>query len=349
MQDARAAAPSAVHTSPDVRDVHAGEPAVGGRRRFLAAALASGVLAASGCQTIALPEISLGGKSGVSPGEVRKRSFTTHDGTRLSYLEAGRGRPVVMIPGWSQTAAMFSEQILALSAHYRVIAVDMRGHGDSAKPAHGYRVARLAADLHELLNGLGLEKVTLMGHSMGCAVIWSHWDLFGSQRIHSLILIDQAPCTTYGPQWTDSEKSEAGAVFSAQSLHETAAALAAPGGDRVTAGLINDMFFTKSFPGSKLKYVLGENLKFPRESAAALLIDHASQDWRDTIPRIDVPTLVVGGEASFFAPKSQRWIASQIRGAKVEIFGADEGGGHFMFLENAAKFNRIALDFLTKA
>ncbi len=334
--DTRPAAPEAEHA--------------GGRRRFLAAALAGSALAASGCQTVALPEISLGPTAGaVPPGEIRKRSFITRDGTRLSYLEAGRGRPVVMIPGWSQTAAMFNEQILALSTRHRVIAIDMRGHGDSAKPAHGYRIARLATDLHELLDGLALEKVTLAGHSMGCAVIWSYWDLFGSRRVHSLILIDQAPCTTYGPQWTDTQKSEAGAIFSAQSLYETATALAGPGGDRVTASLINDMFFTKSYPGSKLKHVLSENLKFPREHAAALLIDHGTQDWRDTIARIDVPTLVVGGEASFFAPKSQRWIASQIRGAKVEIFSADEGGGHFMFLENAAKFNRIALDFLTKA
>ncbi len=323
----------------------------GGRRRFLAAAIAGSALAASGCQTVTLPDIDIGigVKTRVPPGEVRRRSFTTRDGTRLSYLEAGRGRPVVMIPGWSQTAAMFNEQILALSAQYRVIAVDMRGHGDSAKPAHGYRIARLATDLHELLDGLALEKVTLVGHSMGCAVIWSHWDMYPNRRIHSLILIDQAPCTTYGPQWTESQKSEAGAVFSPQSLYETAAALAGPGGDRVTAGMINDMFFTKAYPGSKLKHALSENLKFPREHAAALLIDHASQDWRDTIARIDVPTLVVGGEASFFTPKSQRWIASQIRGAKVEIFGADEGGGHFMFMENASKFNRIALDFLSKA
>ncbi len=320
-----------------------------GRRRFLGAALAGGALAATGCQTVALPEFNLGKPAGVPPGEVRKRSFTTRDGTRLSYLEAGRGRPVVMIPGWSQTAAMFGEQILALAGRYRVIAVDMRGHGDSARPAHGYRVARLAADLHELLEGLALDKVTLLGHSMGCAVIWSRWDQYGAARIHSLILVDQAPCTTWGLQWSDTQKSEAGAIFSPQTLYETAASIAGPGGDRFTAGLINEMFFTKSYPASKLKYVLGENLKFPREYAAALLVDHASQDWRDTIPRIDVPTLVVGGEASFFAPKSQRWIASQIRGAKAEIFAAGEGGGHFMFMENAPRFNRVALDFLARA
>ncbi len=334
------------HGRPSMDDA---TPTCGGRRRFLAAAVAGGALAASGCQTVALPDFGFGNKAGTPPGELRRRSFTTRDGTRLSFIEAGRGRPVVMLPGWSQTAAMFNEQILALSAQYRVIAVDMRGHGESAKPAHGYRIARLAADLQELLAGLELDKVTLAGHSMGCAVIWSHWDLYGGRRTHSMILIDQAPCTTWAPNWTDAQKAEAGAIFSPQSLHETAAALAGPGGDKFTAGLVNDMFFTKSYPGSKLRHALDQNLKFPREHAAALLLDHGAQDWRDTIPRIDVPTLVVGGEASFFTPKSQRWIAAQIRGAKVEIFGAGEGGGHFMFMENPGKFNRIALDFLAKA
>jgi pimeloyl-ACP methyl ester carboxylesterase len=319
-----------------------------GRRRFLAAAIAGSALAVTGCQTVSVPDLSFGMRGGTMPGVIRRRSFTLRDGTQLSYLESGRGRPVVMIPGWSQTASMFNDQLIALSENYHVIAVDMRGHGESDKPAHGYRIARLASDLHELLNGLELKEATLVGHSMGCSVIWSHWDLYGKHRTHSMILVDQAPCTTFGTNWTDAQKAEAGAIFSPQALQETAEALAGPGGDRVTAGLINDMFFTKTYPNEKLEFALTQNLKFPRAQAAALLVDHCMQDWRDTIPRISVPTLVVGGEASFFNPQSQRWIASKIRGAKVEIFGADEGGSHFMFMENPARFNRVALNFLAK-
>lgn len=318
------------------------------RRRFLAAAVAGSALVATGCQTIAVPDMSFGLRGGTMPGAIRRRSYMLRDGTQLSYLESGRGRPVVMIPGWSQSASMFTDQIIALSEDYRVIAVDMRGHGESDKPDHGYRIARLATDLHEFLNGLHLEDVTLAGHSMGCSVIWSHWDLYGKHRTHSMILIDQAPCTTFGTNWNNEQKAEAGAIFSAQSLQETAEALAGPDGDKVTAGLINDMFFTKAYPAEKLEYALAQNLKFPREHAAALLVDHCMQDWRDTIPRITVPALVVGGEASFFNPRSQRWVASRIRRSKLEIFGANEGGSHFMFMENPAKFNRLALGFLTK-
>ena len=67
-------------------------------------------------------------------------SFKTSDGYTLRYDEAGKGKPLVCIPGWSQTAAQFKRQVSGLSDRYRVIAVDMRGHGESDKPSHGYTI-----------------------------------------------------------------------------------------------------------------------------------------------------------------------------------------------------------------
>ena len=78
---------------------------------------------------------------------------------------------MVMIPGWSQTAAQFNYQIARLHDRYRLIALDMRGHGESDKPAFGYKIARLSKDLHDVLVALDLREVTLLGHSMGCSVI----------------------------------------------------------------------------------------------------------------------------------------------------------------------------------
>jgi non-heme chloroperoxidase len=310
------------------------------RRFFLTSAALTGVsIANSGCAVINI-------SSGINPGEIKQSFFKTSDGVKLSYLESGRGRPIVMIPGWSQTAAMFQDQITSFAEKYHVFALDMRGHGDSDKPNHGYRMSRLAKDLNEFMTNQGLDKATLVGHSMGCSVIWAHWDLFGNDRTGSMILIDQAPCTTFGPGWTDDEKAETGAIFSPQTLYDTTAALAGFDGEVTTAGLVNGMFFTKTYPESKKKYALAQNLKFPRPEAAKLLVDHCVQDWRDTIIRINVPTLVVGGKASFFNPASQQWIASKIPKAKIEIFETDEGGSHFMFMENPQKFNKIALDFL---
>ena len=76
---------------------------------------------------------------------IARKSVTISGGLKLSYLEAGEGKPLVMLPGWSQSAAEFKHQVSALAEGRRVIALDLRGHGESDKPAGGYRISRLAA------------------------------------------------------------------------------------------------------------------------------------------------------------------------------------------------------------
>ena len=67
---------------------------------------------------------------------------------------------------------------------------------------------------------------------------------------------------------------------------------------------------------------------------ARLLFDHVMQDWRDLLPIIDVPTLVIAGEVSHVAPESQVWTKDPIAGAQFRLFTEDEGGAHFPFFEN---------------
>src|SRR5437773_6571569 len=154
------------------------------RRTFVKAVAASA--AAAAFSRVGTPQ----------PTAAATGSATTNDGIVLRYEEAGSGKPLVCIPGWSQTAAQFKHQLSGLSDRYRVIAVDMRGHGESDKPAHGYSIARLSKDVHDLLADLSLADVTLMGPSMGCSVIWSYWELFGSERLAKLVLVDQMPFIT---------------------------------------------------------------------------------------------------------------------------------------------------------
>ena len=286
--------------------------------------------------------------SAAAAAEIEQGRFELSDGTGLNYLEAGEGPVLLLVPGWSQTAAMFAPQLEGLSDAFRVIAVDMRGHGDSDKPDHGYRISRLAADLHELMQGLELEEVALGGHSMGSSVIWSYWEQFDDDMLGSILIIDQAPACVAMPGWSEDEAAEAGTVFAPQALWDMAAALAGPEGTEATEGMVRGAFFTPAYAEAHAEEVLAENLKMPRPYAARLLIDHCSKDWRDVIPRIDVPAIVFGGEASLFTPASQRWIAEAIPGAEAHIFGADEGGSHFMFLENPEKFNELVRAFLQR-
>jgi non-heme chloroperoxidase len=176
-------------------------------------------------------------------------------------------------------------------------------------------------------------------------VIWGYWELYGSDRLSKILLIDQMPMITGNPTWSEQETQDAGAIFTPVSLYETINALAGPDGVATTEGFITGMY-TPQYSRDELAWVVAQNLKMPRQYAADLLYDHSTNDWRDIIPYIDIPTLVVGAKTSLVGWKSQEWVASQIPGAQVQIFEAEEGGNHFMFMENPAKFNRIVRDFI---
>ncbi|MBB4932862.1 pimeloyl-ACP methyl ester carboxylesterase [Lipingzhangella halophila] len=103
--------------------------------------------------------------------------FSSHEaevnGTRLHYVEGGSGEPLVLIGGWLQTWWQWHKVMPALARRYRVIAVDIRGMGSSAKPAGGYDKKTMARDIYELLRHLGLPAVSIVGHDIGGMVAYS--------------------------------------------------------------------------------------------------------------------------------------------------------------------------------
>lgn len=260
--------------------------------------------------------------------------FTVNDGTRLHYWQAGEGKTLLMIHGWTQSAAAFKYNISKLSEKYKVIAVDLRGHGESDKPTHGYRLSRFAKDIHDLILGLDLKDVTILGWSMGCSVIWSYWDLFGSERLSKIILVDE-------PGWLlKTEENDLGLW----SYDELLANVEAINADKVayTKALI-DGLLTKKMPEEDVQFLIAENLKMPAEYTARLAIIHWFLDWRDIIPTISLPTMIIGGKKSFVNWHSQVWNNEMIPGSKLELF---EDRGHLMFFEEPEKFNKIVSDFI---
>ncbi|QLH38863.1 MAG: alpha/beta hydrolase [Defluviicoccus sp.] len=271
--------------------------------------------------------------------------FRTSDGINLHYLDAGAGPSLVLLHGWSGSAALFKHQLSALRQHFRIIALDMRGHGHSEKPSYGYRISRLAKDLRELLEFLDLKHVRLLGHSAGCSVIWCYWDLYGAERISKLVLVDQHPVIVAHPSWTASERQSFGAILKANELYRLADDLAGPNGVELTETLFSGMM-TGAISDEQKRWILDVALQFPRTFAAQLIVDVATHDWRDTIARLTVPTLIVSGRASQVPWQSQVWMQTQIAGSRLETFDETEGGRHFMFLEAPNKFNAVLADFL---
>jgi non-heme chloroperoxidase len=274
-----------------------------------------------------------------------RRRLVMNDGAVLSVIDVGSGRPMIILPSWTNSAAQYHHQVTEFAADHRVIAVDVRAGGLSEKVAYGLRVSRFSADLREILDQLGLDRVILMGHSMGCSIIWSYLDLFGPDRVDALILVDQAPTQLIQPWWSEEEALSYGATQTPDDVFAFAARFAAPNGVEWTWERYKPLF-TKAFPAEEFDWAVKESLKMPRKLAATLFLDHAMRDWRDVIARIRLPTLVVGAEMSVFPSVSQEWIASQIPGARLEVFARDDGGSHFMCFENPTRFNAVVRDFL---
>jgi non-heme chloroperoxidase len=275
----------------------------------------------------------------------------TWDGITLSYTQLGPedAANLLFIPGWSQTAEEWRKQVEHFSKIFRVTTYDHRGHGESEKTTRGYRISRLAADLNDLITQLDLRSITIVAHSMGCSVAWCYWDIFADsrKRVSKLVLVDQAACMTANPAWSPEKATQLSAVFTSDAVYGLANGIAGPDSQAATTGLVKQLF-SASIPQEEFDWVLEQNFKMPGESSAALLLDHAANDWRDVLPTIDVPTFVLGAEGSVFGAAGLKWIAAQIGQAKCEIFSKEEGGSHFMFWESPQKFNSTLDNFLTK-
>lgn len=283
-----------------------------------------------------------------APRSGTSRHFTTTDDVRLHYIEAGEGPVLMMFPGWSQSAAMFRFQIDALSESHRVIAVDPRGHGDSDKPAHGYNAHRIAADMRELMLHLDLRDINLLGHSGGVKYLWAYWELYAGDRLKKLVVVDDSPRLVDNPAWSEASRAEIGPMYFTGDLDRFAVQLMAPDGEAFTDVAIKSMFspsFVVRNP-ALMDWIVGENLKMPRELAIELLYATSGVDWRGTIKRVRLPSLVIGAEGSTHKATVLRWIAAQIPGARVRIWGRDEGGSHFMFIESPDQFNSELAEFI---
>jgi pimeloyl-ACP methyl ester carboxylesterase len=141
------------------------------RRGLFSIGAAGAVLAATGQPAAAIEGPSDDVLVRSLPGF--RSGYAYVNGVRLHYVAGGRGRPLVLLPGWPETWWEFHKVMPALADRYRVIAVDMRGQGGSDKPAGAYDKKTMARDIRELVRHLGYSTVDIVGHDIGAMVAFS--------------------------------------------------------------------------------------------------------------------------------------------------------------------------------
>jgi len=276
-------------------------------------------------------------------------SFVTNDGVRLSYWEAGRGQPLIFIPGWSANGAEYINVMYLLAKDYRVIVLDPRNQGLSQRVDYGTRISRYSMDLKELGDHLQIDSASYVGWSMGASVLWGYIDLFGTDEMRKVAFVDE-PISIYShDDWSEQERLEAGGTTTSA--------------ERMVAGftgrgplnsLVTDM---KPLERSQLKdspaFVNSEAfastfIKNDPEAVGRVLFDHVTNDWRDVVRRkIDVPAAIFSGEESNNLP-SQRWAASVIPNATLFSYSSAEHGDHFLMFKNPFKFTDDLRAFLER-
>lgn len=329
------------------------------RKLPLMAALLSLVAAFGSAQ--AEPAISVLGKDVAFPNKIdglptklsefkglQIQSFTTNDNVRLTYWEAGEGQPLIFVPGWSANGAEYINVMYLLSKRYRVIVLDPRNQGLSQKVAYGTRIARFSMDLKQLIDHLGVAETNLCGWSMGASVIWGYIDLFGTKGIRKACFVDEPISIVSHPNWSERERSEAGAMVSSpdQVLAGFSAPLPAPPQPSDTNLIARSMLRdAPAFDNSETfaKAVIQDDPAFQ----ALVMWDHASNDWRDVLRhKIDIPTAIFTGEFSANVP-SQRWAQAVIPKSRLYVYSKAEQGDHFLMFKNPLKFTDDLAVFLS--
>ncbi len=269
--------------------------------------------------------------------------FDTTDGVTLFYRDWGTGPPAVLVPSWSLSSLMWQYQMAYLDDHgVRCVAYDRRGHGRSDDPGCGFDYDTLADDLAALIEHLHLQEVTLVGHSMGGAEIVRYLTRHGAGRVARIALVAAAlPFmlrTEDNPEGMEPSDAEAARDAWRRDLPLGLAEIAPP-------------FFGDGVAGCSVSPELQEWLldDAGRSSLKAVLDCSraiTATDFRQEMPAISVPTLVIHGDADVSLPLelSGAKSAQLIPGSRLEVY---ENAPHGLFLTHMARLSSDLLGFIT--
>jgi pimeloyl-ACP methyl ester carboxylesterase len=260
----------------------------------------------------------------------------------LYYEDHGSGPPVVLIHGYPLSGRAWDKQVpVLLEAGQRVITYDRRGFGKSSQPTSGYDYDTFAADLDVLMEKLDLRDATLVGHSMGTGEVTHYLGTRGSARVSRAVLV--SPIPPFLLQTDDNPEGLPGSLF--DGFMQTAKADTPAW---MTGFLEN--FYNMNDLGGKLvsddAFRVSWNVATAASATAAVAcIPTWETDFRDDLPKIDVPTLVVHGDADRILPfpNTGKRLPGLIKDMDLVVI---EGGPHAISWTHADEVNNAVLQFM---
>jgi non-heme chloroperoxidase len=262
----------------------------------------------------------------------------------IYYEDHGAGPPVVLIHGYPLSGRAWDKQVPALlEADCRVITYDRRGFGKSSQPTSGYDYDTFAADLHTLLEHLDLREAVLVGHSMGTGEVTCYLGRYGSARVAKGVLVSPIP-----PYLLQAPDNPDGVP---QSLFDGFAQAARTDTPAWMKGFLDTFYNIDTLRGTLVSdqaWQASWNLAVTASATAAVAcIGTWTTDFRADLPKIDVPMLVLHGDADQVLPldKTAKRLPALIRDVELTVV---EGGPHAIPWTHAGQVNAALLDFLRR-
>ncbi|MDX1479003.1 MAG: alpha/beta hydrolase [Saprospiraceae bacterium] len=258
--------------------------------------------------------------------------FITSDGVAIHYLEAGAGPLLVLIPGWTLPASTWRAQLAHFADRYRVVAMDPRAHGRSAKPNEGMHVERMATDLGELIAHLDAGPAIIAGHSHGAFQSMAYLAQAGTTHARALVIVDMSLGTEVPAEQAHPNRN---------GWRRWIAGLQGP--DRRdwtrswTGGMLRD-----DYPAEDHEALVDEIMQIPTVHAVTILSNtmlHDRRDYRPVLASLDLPVFFIGADYNWAKNAAEVVRQLQPDAGTINL----DGTGHLLYLDHPQRFN-AALD-----
>ena len=276
------------------------------------------------------PYVDFKGSGG---GEGRLQQFIASDGARIAYRDQGEGRPVLLLHGLMAHGGFFRHQA-ELVRDFRLITVDLRGHGVSQTGKDCPTVARLAADICELIGALSLTDLVGIGWSLGASVLFDLLSGPAAGRFAGAVIVDMTPRVLNGEGW-NLGLDPAHCAERAAAIRSDFPAFSVAAGQAIFAGT--------GAGASDAAWAAEAFLQNDPDVVAALWDSLAETDFRAALPRISQPVLIAHGARShLYGAETAAYLAAALPDARRVEF---DRAGHAPHMEQPELFNQIVKDF----
>ena len=248
----------------------------------------------------------------------------TIKGIATNYITEGNGEPLLILPGWGATSAVYNLIVKQLSEKFKVSVLDLPGFGITPEPSEPWGIDDYADFVTEFIKEMGIESLAMAGHSYGGRIIINLCSRDLPFEINRVILIDSAG--SKNPLSKEAQKKQAKY--------------------KKIKKLFGKKPFITLFPGmvEKLQKKYGSS-DYANASPVMrqTLVKSVSQDYTDKIPNITQEALLIWGELDTATPLSDALTMNKlIKNSKLEVI---KGAGHFPFIDAPFEFRKILKNY----